>query len=400
MAKKSFASGMESQFLLTTLILNIFHKGGRHIQTFLDEWIIASVRELEKKEKAKGEARPARYIKLRPAGYPLKDFSRNYPINVSDEKLFEIYAKDQWLGTTVRKGDYLFDQRLIPDFAFQVVKTLPSGEVTISDNTIIVLEKDESRRKYSYGVKFSDIIGHKAVKDKCRIIMHYLRNPEKFGEWAPKNVLFYGAPGTGKTMTAKALATETSSPLFIVRATELIGEYVGDGSKRIHELYSMAVSEAPSIVFIDELDAIALDRAYQSIRGDVTEVVNALLTELDGIKTNTGVVTIAATNNPMLLDRALRSRFEEELKFDLPNEKERLEILKLYAGRLPLKLKADLKPVAKVTKGFSGRDLKDKILKVALHRALLEGSEYVTQKHIEHALKRVLPNQDFLKYYT
>ncbi|GCC11395.1 ATP-dependent zinc metalloprotease FtsH 2 [archaeon] len=371
----------------------MYVNGGSHIQTFLDEWLIAKTREAEQRVGSYTEARPARFLKLKPAGYPLKDFSRNYPINVSDEKLFEIYAKEQWMGATIKNGDFLFDQRLIPDFAFRVIKVLPAGDVMITENTRISLEKNNGEGKLDYGVKFSDVIGHVKIKDKCKIIMQYLQEPEKFGYWAPRNVLFYGPPGTGKTMTAKALASETSANLFMIRATELIGEYVGDGSKRIHELYSAALSSSPSIIFIDELDAVGLDRSYQSVRGDVSEIVNALLTELEGINDNAGIVTIAATNNPVMLDRALRSRFEEELSFELPGEKERLEILKFYSARLPLKLKANLRKYSQKTKGFSGRDLKDKLLKVSLHRAMLDESKTVTNKHLDYALKQLENNQ-------
>ncbi|NOZ58470.1 MAG: AAA family ATPase [Euryarchaeota archaeon] len=363
--------------------------GGRDIQTFLDEWIAVKLREKEKREREPQEARPARYVRLRPRGYPLRDVSRASPLSITDERLFEIYAKEQWLGATVSKGDILFDQRLIPDYAFEVVKVLPRGEVTITEDTRIHVEKPEPEAKPVARVSFSDIIGHEDVKRKCRIVMKYLLEPRRFGEWAPKNVLFYGPPGTGKTMTAKALANETDARLFLVRATDLIGEYVGDGSKRIHELYLAAKEASPSVVFIDELDAIGLDRSYQSIRGDVSEVVNALLTELEGIHENAGVVTIAATNNPALLDRALRSRFEEEIPFRLPTERERYEILRHYAAKLPLRVEADLREFAKRTPNFSGRDLKDKLLKVALHRAILEDSPVVRREHLEYALRRI-----------
>ncbi|MFH1774745.1 MAG: AAA family ATPase [Methanobacteriota archaeon] len=335
------------------------------------------------------QARPARLVRLKPAGFPFRDAHRNYPLNIADEKLFEIYAREQWIGTTVAKGDYLFDQRIIPDFAFRVIKVLPLGEVTVTGDTVIQIEKmpEELLRIAAY--KFKDIVGHEDVKRKCRIIIKYLKNPGSFGEWAPKNILFYGHPGTGKTMTAKALAGETSSSLYLVRATELIGEYVGDGSKRIHELFRNASENAPSIIFIDELDAIGLDRAYQSVRGDVSEIVNALLTELEGIQENKGVVTIAATNNPALLDPALKSRFEEEMEFRLPNEKERLEILKKYIKKFPLKVAVDLKEYVKKTEGFSGRDIKEKLLKAALHKAILEDSGEVSGTHFESALKAI-----------
>lgn len=330
-------------------------------------------------------------IRLRPAGFPLRDYQKGYPIGVSNENLFEIYAQEQWMGNIVAKGDYLFDSRIIPDFAFEVVKVIPQGNVTVTDTTQIVLEKVEPQRyhKVKTPFKFTDIIGHKGVKDKCKLVVRYLTEPEAFGEWAPKNVLFYGPPGTGKTMTAKALANETNSTLFLMRATDLIGEYVGDGSKRIQELYRTASENAPAVVFIDELDAIGLDRSFQSVRGDVSEVVNSLLSELEGVQENKGVVTIAATNNQNILDRALRSRFEEEMEFKLPDAKERGAILASYAKRLPLEITANLSSYVKKTKNFSGRDLKDKLLKSALHRAILEDAGEITADHLDAALKAV-----------
>ncbi len=289
----------------------------------------------------------------------------------------------------MEKGDFLFDQRVIPDFAFAVVKVIPPYPVTINENTVIILEKEETRSLSFAKYSFKDIIGHEAMKQKCKIVVQYLKNPNRFGEWAPRNFLFYGPPGTGKTMAAKALANETDSLLLLIRATDLIGEYVGDASKRIHELFSIALEHAPSVIFIDELDAIGLDRSFQSVRGDVAEVVNALLTELEGIRENKGVVTIAATNNPNMLDLALRNRFEEEIMFKLPDEKERLNILKSYAKKLPLKVKVDLGDYVRSTEGFSGRDIKDKLLKVALHKAIIEDSNVITKAHLEAALKGV-----------
>ena len=340
----------------------------------------------------KDDARPARLIRLRPVGFPIREMHRNLSINIENLELFELYAKEQWMGSIVSIDDYLFDQRVIPDFAYQVTRALPTGAVKISDNTIIEIDtsdlKQETESKATK-IKLTDVIGHSQVKKKCQIVMRYLEEPEQFGDWAPRNVLFYGSPGTGKTMTARALANEVDANFMMVRATDLVGEFVGDGSKRIHELYSTASDNTPTIIFIDELDAIALDRSFQSVRGDVSEIVNALLSELDGLRENTGVVTIAATNNPMLLDKAIRSRFEEELNFKVPSDSERLKILQSYAKTLPLPLDADLAGFVKRIKGFSGRDIKEKLLKAALYKAMLEDSKTVSQRHLEESLKEI-----------
>jgi len=370
---------------------NIILEGFR-IQTYLDRWVPVKTKPMGRLLRDLDAARPARLVAVKPVGFPVKETHRTYYVNIEDKELFEIYAKEQWIGSVVEAGDYLFDQRVIPEFAFQVVRTLPQGAVKINEDTIIEIDTLELQKQLctpASKVRLADVIGHEQVKRKCQILMRYLRDPAAFGEWAPKNVLFYGAPGTGKTMTARALANEVNARLVMVRATELVGEFVGDGSKRIHELYSMAAESAPSILFIDEVDAIALDRSYQAVRGDVSEVVNALLSELDGVRENIGVVTIAATNSPGLLDRAVRSRFEEELEFKVPTRAERLEILRHYAGKLPMPLRADLGRYADVTDGFSGRDLKEKLLKAALYKAILEDCGEIRESHLDAALREI-----------
>ncbi len=338
------------------------------------------------------EQTEAKLLVLKPIGYPLEcNFLDTPEIEVSNKELFEIYAKDQWSGYKIRKDQYLFDQKLIPDFAFQVFDIRPENAYITSRTSIIVLSNsDENKKSILEPItmhKIDDVIGQTKAKDKTKIITKYLENPDRFKQWAPRNILFYGMPGTGKTMLAEALANELNIPIKMIKATSLIGDHVGDGAKQIHQLYKDARKKTPTVIFIDEIDAIALERKYQALRGDVTEIVNALLTEMDGISNNNGIITICATNNPTLLDYAIRSRFEEEIEFTLPNEKERKELLLKNIETLPLKTSISINKLVDKTKGLSGRDLKEKILKTALHKAITESSDIITDKHINYAIK-------------
>jgi AAA family ATPase len=329
----------------------------------------------------------ARYVLLRPAGYPLKSVFQDYP-EVADPRLFERYAREQWYGELVRPGCYLFDRRLYPDFAFKVIRAHPHVSVVGSDTKIVVERKRTEDAKIKSEVSFEDVIGQTEARRKMRIVERFLSEPERFGKWAPRNILFYGPSGTGKTMMAKALAGETKVPMIPIKATTLIGEFVGEGSRQIHGLYKRAEQMAPCIIFIDELDAIALDRRYQDLRGDVSEVVNALLTEMDGIHSRKGVCTIAATNKIEFLDDSIRSRFEEEIRFGLPNAEERLLILEKNVSTLPAEVGTlNLVALSRLTEGFSGRDLVEKVLKVALHGAIIDEIS-IEQRHLEEAVAK------------
>ncbi len=333
----------------------------------------------------------AECVVLKAVGYPFDFNLMENDFEITNSKLFEEYAREQWLGLEVKENSYLFDQKIIPDYGFEIITARPDDSI-ISENTKIKLIDEEINNitdeiKIDKSIKISDIVGQKNAKNKVKVLIKYLDDPDKFGPWAPKNILFYGLPGTGKTMLVKALANELEVPLHLIKATSLIGEHVGDSASKIHDLFKKASEKTPSIIFIDEIDAIALHRSFQSLRGDVSEIVNSLLTEMDGISENESVITIGATNNPTSLDYAVRSRFEEEIEFILPNDEERKEILEKNLKTIPLEHDLNMNKITKMTKGMSGRDIKEKILKTALHNAIANDDDTLTMKHIEYSMQ-------------
>ncbi len=343
----------------------------------------------------------AEKIIIAPIGYPLriKGEYESDEIEIGDLELFRTYAIEQWNGIVVNEDTFLFDRFAVPDFAFKVIKAIPENSRITTTTKIVVKKLKQKIKRINYNVSFDDIIGHKKVKEKAKLIIEYLKNPKIFGEWGPHAVLFYGEPGTGKTMMAKAIASAVKAPIFFVKATDLIGNHVGDGSRRISTLFKKAIEQTPSIVFIDELDAIGLTRNFQSIRGDVSEVVTALLSAIDMIKEVPGLVVIGTTNAPHLLDKALLSRFETQFKFDLPDYNERLEMLRMYGERLPIKATFTFERVAKITKGFSGRDIKERLLKTALHIAIIRNLPEIDDKLIDEVLRDLGTNVRKGAYY-
>jgi len=176
----------------------------------------------------------AESVVLKPVGYPFDFAMMENNLEIIDKTLFEEYAREQWLGLVVKENSYLFDQKIIPDYGFQIVSVSPNNSI-IAENTEIKLLDIEERnldtvKRIKTNVKISDIVGQENAKNKTKVLIKYLEEPDKFGEWAPKNILFYGFPGTGKTMLVKALANELDVPLYLIKATSLIGEHVGDSA--------------------------------------------------------------------------------------------------------------------------------------------------------------------------
>ncbi len=258
-------------------------------------------------------------------------------------------------------------------------------------------------------VKWSDIGGLDEVKQVLNEnIVYPLRYPEVYEKYnikPPRGVLLYGPPGCGKTLLAKAVATESGANFIAVRGPEILSKWVGESEKALREIFKKARQHAPAVVFFDEIDAIAQIRGYGTDSGVSERIVAQLITEMDGIRDLSGVVVLAATNRPDLVDPALLrpGRFDKLIYVPPPDYKARLEILKIYTRYLPLARNVDLREIAQKTENYTGADL-EALVREALMLALREGgfnSILVEARHFAKALEIVKPSlsEDMLKFY-
>ena len=248
----------------------------------------------------------------------------------------------------------------------------------------------------STGVTFDDVAGCDEAKYELQEVVDFLKHAEHYralGAKIPKGVLLVGPPGTGKTLLARAVAGEARVPFFLISGSEFVEMFVGVGAARVRELFEQAKRLAPCIVFIDELDAIGRQRGVRAgVANDEREqTLNQLLVGLDGFEANVGVVVLAATNRPEILDRALLrpGRFDREIVVDAPDLRGRTEVLKLHAKGKPIDPAADLHKIAAETPGFSGADLANVINEAALLAARHQGT-MIGQKDLEDAVEKVV----------
>jgi cell division protease FtsH len=247
------------------------------------------------------------------------------------------------------------------------------------------------------GVTFGDIGGVDEVEVEVKEIIAFLKDPDRFtrlGARLPKGVLLVGAPGTGKTLLARATAGEAGVPFFSISGSDFVELFVGVGAARVRDLFVQAKARAPCIVFIDEVDAIGQSRAGVGAIGTNDEreqTLNQLLAEMDGFEANQGVVIMAATNRPEILDRALLrpGRFDRQIQVNMPTEEGRLQILKIHSRDVKLDQDVDLGRIAKITPGFSGADLANIVNEAAL-LAVRRDSETVMMADLDLAIERVV----------
>lgn len=254
------------------------------------------------------------------------------------------------------------------------------------------VRKDDGKRKTT----FADVAGADEEKEEMAEIVDFLKDPKKFNELGariPKGVLLVGPPGTGKTLLARAVAGEAGVPFFSISGSDFVEMFVGVGASRVRDLFGEAKKNAPAIVFIDEIDAVGRQRGAGLGGGhdEREQTLNQLLVEMDGFGANEGVIVMAATNRPDILDKALLrpGRFDRQITVNYPDVKGREEILKVHSRGKPLGPDVNLATIAKSTSGFTGADLENLLNEAAL-LAVRHGKKAITQEEIEEATIKVV----------
>jgi len=299
----------------------------------------------------------------------------------------EDYLAQLLEGRVVTRGDNIPIGIMGRKVDLTVTSVQPPAPAVIitADTQIVIGEKPAAAVREVPRVTYEDIGGLqeeiRKIREMVELPLKYPELFERLGVEAPKGVLLYGPPGTGKTLLAKAVANETNAAFFSISGPEIMSKFYGESEERLREIFRQAEENAPSIIFIDEIDAIAPKR--EEVTGEVEKrVVSQLLALMDGLKPRGRVVVIGATNRPNAIDPALRrpGRFDREIEIGVPNKQGRLEILQIHTRGMPLAEDVDLERIASVTHGFVGADL-----------------EALCKEAAMRALRRILPQIDFEK---
>ncbi len=311
-------------------------------------------------------------------------------LNNSVEKLEVVnpYESNVFIDTLIQIVPFL----LFGAFAFFLITRMNSG----GNSKAFEFGRSKARLEGDIKVRFDDVAGCDEEKEEMAELIIYLKNPKRFakmGARIPKGVLLVGAPGTGKTLLAKAVAGEADVPFYSISGSDFVEMFVGVGASRVRDMFKKAVATAPCIIFIDEIDAVGRQRGAGVGGGhdEREQTLNQLLVEMDGITDNSGVVLVAATNRPDVLDPALLrpGRFDRQITVSLPDRKGRFAILKVHARNKFLDDLADLEALAKRTPGFSGADLEN-VLNEAAILAVREDKDKIAMEHLDEAIDRVI----------
>ncbi|MFA5382930.1 MAG: CDC48 family AAA ATPase, partial [Candidatus Micrarchaeia archaeon] len=295
---------------------------------------------------------------------------------------FQEYVKKRLVGRAVTKDDTLFIGVFGTSFPLVVATTQPTGIVIINNNTELTLKSEPISVSAIPQIRYEDIGGLKDEVQKIREMVELpLRHPELFerlGIDPPKGVLLHGAPGTGKTLLAKAVANESDAHFIPIAGPELVSKFVGESEEKLRQVFKEAEDNAPSIIFMDELDSLAPKR--EEVTGEVEKrMVSQLLALMDGLKARGEIIVIGATNRINSIDPALRrpGRFDRELEIGIPDMSDRKEVLMIHTRGMPLEEDVDLSELAQITHGYTGADISSLIKEAAMK-----------------ALRRIIPQID------
>ncbi len=303
---------------------------------------------------------------------------------------FQYRSQNPYLWSLVTGAlPFLLIIGLLYFFVFRQMRMAGRGAMSFGKSRARLLTRDKNK------ITFRAIAGIEEATEDVQEIIEFLKDPKRFqklGGRIPKGVLLVGPPGTGKTLLAKAIAGEAEVPFFSISGSDFVEMFVGVGASRVRDMFEQGKKNAPCIIFIDEIDAVGRSR-FSGIGGGHDEreqTLNALLVEMDGFDTQEGVIIIAATNRPDVLDPALMrpGRFDRQIMIDLPTLEGRASILKIHSKKVKLEDDLDLRRVARGTPGFSGADLANLINEAAL-LAARENAERVGMKHLEEARDKV-----------
>lgn len=324
---------------------------------------------------------------------------KNYGVEPEKIQQISLTVKEEsgtsyWLGVIL---PFILPFLLIGGFIFLLTRQVSSmNNRAMSFGQSEPKEAANKKNEKKEMITFKNVAGNKEAKEELQEVVEFLKNPKKFSDMGakiPKGVLLVGAPGTGKTLLARAVSGEAGVPFFHVSGSEFVEMFVGVGASRVRSLFQKAKKNAPCIVFVDELDAIGRQRGagLGGSHDEREQTLNQILVEMDGFEPNSGVIVLAATNRPDILDIALLrpGRFDRRVTLDLPDMNDRLEILKIHANNKPLAKEVELKRVAERTAGFSGADLANLMNEAAIS-AVRRDRKRISAHDLFESIEKVL----------
>ncbi len=324
-------------------------------------------------------------------GETLREILTDVPIDIRnkiDTEIVSTEGEELWTNILISIVPFLL---IIGFFVFMMRSAQNSNNQAMSFGKSRARLHDKEKNKTT----FKDVAGAKEAKEELEEIVDFLKKPAKYtlmGAKIPKGVILVGAPGTGKTLLARAVAGEANVPFFNISGSEFVEMFVGVGASRVRDLFKKAKRNAPAIVFIDEIDAVGRQRGTGLGGGhdEREQTLNQILTEMDGFEKDTNIIVMAATNRPDVLDPALLrpGRFDRRIVVDMPDIQDREEILKVHSRGKPIASSVDYLSISRQTPGFSGADLENLLNEAAIFAAK-ENKKTISMHHIQESIEKV-----------